>query len=180
MSAYLCHDDTFDYIGAVLRTMKRETFYIDTDIAYAEIDLLRAAGILSATADLLNWSRDAETVVKILRFQNVRSIEARYPGDSDMLDGGDAYRMRFDNIRDVAPIVALKTLHALEYQSCETDDYERTLAHAMTVAIEKALVCKLGGYADAPWGYTRAWDADRRVQLKAKIAAAMGLRVVKN
>jgi hypothetical protein len=48
--------------------------------------------------------------------------------------------------------IAAKVLDCFDYQSCETDNYEKSLAYAFTCRMAKALNKHLAGYEAAPWG----------------------------
>lgn len=101
---------------------------------------------------------NAEEVGRELMAQNERSVMHRYPGD-DVTDAAARYRFRpLDELLLMAAPRAgawiVKACDCLEYQSCETDDYETTLAHVITAAIHSAAVSDLPTY-DAPWGISR-------------------------
>jgi hypothetical protein len=49
----------------------------------------------------------------------------------------------------------LKACHCLGYQSCETADYEQSIAHSIIRAIEKKAMRGIAHYEDAPWGIDR-------------------------
>jgi hypothetical protein len=50
----------------------------------------------------------------------------------------------------------LKMAHCLDYQSCEIDGWEKTLAFRQLERIKYAAVSSLPGYDDAPWGWEDA------------------------
>jgi hypothetical protein len=95
----------------------------------------------------------------ILYQENIRSVQARYPQDSfETLPGPiekepaltvsweEAQRLRPD------PVTVLKFCDCLEYQSCETEDWQQTAAFELLERIRKAAIRSLPGYDDAPWG----------------------------
>jgi hypothetical protein len=105
----------------------------------------------------------AEVYANILYEENVRSVSARYPNDSiDNLPGpihkpatiqiagrdivNDGYRLK--------PVDILSMCNCLEYQSCETDDWQQTLAYRLLNCIRDAAVRQLPGYDDAPYEFT--------------------------
>ena len=98
----------------------------------------------------------------VLYAENVRSVSARYPEDTfDSLPGPiekpeqiEVNYRHFDHINWVLkPVAILKLCDSLEYQSCETDDWEQTVAHTLLQAIRRAAIRCLPGYDDAPWDY---------------------------
>ena len=95
--------------------------------------------------------------------ENVRSVRHRYPESGrDNLPGpiGDpgfiAIKARDTAHRfPVSPVDVLKMCDCLEYQSCETGDWNDTLACKLLGSIRKAAIRQLPGYDDAPWEYSR-------------------------
>jgi hypothetical protein len=89
--------------------------------------------------------------------ENRRSIEARYPdcAGSDDLPGkigedwvyGEHHRPQ----RERTPVEILMACAGFAYQACETDDWDKTKAHAIIDAIKEKAIRKLPGYGDADW-----------------------------
>ena len=51
----------------------------------------------------------------------------------------------------LSPVAILKLIDSLEYQSCESDDYEQTVAYKSLQSIRKSAIHALEGYEDAEW-----------------------------
>ena len=97
----------------------------------------------------------ADFYANLLFNENVRSVKHYYP-ESDSLPGpidlpGKIIMPLIRPISDADPIQILKTLDSLEYQSCETEDWEETPACMLVNAIRKAAVHDLPGYEEAEW-----------------------------
>lgn len=102
----------------------------------------------------------AERYAEVLWRQNIRSVLTRYPDDIwDTMPGPSdppavititpADELRLSNI---TALTILKACDCLEYQSCETEDYEQTFAYKLLDKIRGAAIRALPGYDDAPWG----------------------------
>ncbi len=130
------------------------TAHIDT-IVSAAIDLeLFAARTDHGTLERV-CPETASAFGKMLLAENVRSVVHRYHlTDSaeacDYAELVETYEFRY---RPCVPAgAAAKALDCFEYQSCETDDYEKSLAYAFTCRMAKALNKHLNGYEAALWG----------------------------
>jgi hypothetical protein len=94
----------------------------------------------------------------ILLAENVRSVRYRYPNDGpDDLPGpcdqGRVWGYQFRPITNTLDARwVIKACDCLDYQSCETTDWEDTLAHAILTAIREDAIASLT--TDAPWGIT--------------------------
>lgn len=103
---------------------------------------------------------------RVLLAENIRSVLHRYPDcdESDMPGKGNEeainyqfrpfqqfYRMQHPQV--VAWV--LKACACFDYQSCETDDYESSIAHKIIRAIEARAINALPHYESAPWGIHR-------------------------
>lgn len=100
----------------------------------------------------------AERIAKELAMENIRSVQARY----DSNDGADGEEIteavRIAKAMCIRPpklsaIQIIKMCHCYEYQSCETDDWQDTLACRQIRYIEKQAIRELPGYDAAEWGY---------------------------
>jgi hypothetical protein len=49
----------------------------------------------------------------------------------------------------------IKACDCYDYQACETDDYEQSIAHAIVSEIRAKAVHSFLEYEAAPWGITR-------------------------
>lgn len=104
----------------------------------------------------------------ILYAENIRSVQARYPGDTfedlpgliqkpDMLEvtANESFEQYAYAPYVLKPVDILKMANCLEYQSCETNDWRDTLAYRLLLRIKEAAIRLLPGYDDAPWEYER-------------------------
>ena len=100
----------------------------------------------------------ASLYANILYQENIRSVQTRY-GSTDLenlpgLIGKPATLVVTPRELMQAPMDPVKILKAcdcLDYQSCETEDYNETLAAHLIFAIRKAAIHNLPGYQNAPW-----------------------------
>ena len=110
---------------------------------------------------------DAEAIAtfyaETLWQENIRSVQTRYPDDTwDSLPGPCAKPEHLTvTTQEVlsdrchpTPVAILKMCDCYEYQSSETDDWDRTLAHEILSLIRSAAIVALPGYDDAPWEYS--------------------------
>lgn len=103
---------------------------------------------------------NATEVGRILLTENERSVLFRYedltanstnkPGTI----GEDAQTYEFSARKGNIPaLVLLKACNCFDYQACETNDYDGTLAATIINAIRKSATSDLPGYSDA-----KGWD----------------------
>ena len=97
---------------------------------------------------------NAEAIGRILMDENVRSYCARYSDASDDdKSAGAAYAYKVFPIPLTAAEI-IKACNCLEYQSCETDDWEASLAWRILQNVKAKAVHDLPGYESAPWEIT--------------------------
>ena len=117
----------------------------------------------------------AQNVAKGLALENIRSVAHRYPDDkdgqrpgpnlkdADIVEACQIYAGHFAKrlggvvvmAEDVLePIQVIKLVRSLDYQSCETDDWEMTLAAQQLRWISGEAISRLPGYEDADWSFT--------------------------
>ena len=117
----------------------------------------------------------AQSVAKGLALENIRSVAHRYPDDkdgqrpgpglkdADIIEACQIYAGHFAKrlggvivmAEDVLePVQVLKLVSSLDYQSCETDDWEMTLAAQQLRWILGEAISRLDGYEDADWSFT--------------------------
>lgn len=117
----------------------------------------------------------AQNVAKGLALENIRSVAHRYPNvkdghrpgpclkDADIVEACQIYAGHFAKrmggvivmAEDVLePVQVLKLVRSLDYQSCETDDWEMTLAAQQLRWISGEAISRLPGYEDADWSFT--------------------------
>lgn len=107
-------------------------------------------------------------VGRILLQENERSVYHRYtdirPGDANMpgTRGQDAETYEFKRWpQPTQAISVLKACSCFDYQACETDDYEASLAHTIINAIRTQAIRSLPGYDNA-----QGWDDFSRAKKK--------------
>jgi hypothetical protein len=97
---------------------------------------------------------------KMLLAENLRSLEARYPG-RDFLEEWkqEAAKYRFQDQRcnRLKATLIVKQCDCYDYQACETDDYKTTKAARLvervrTKALEAGGAIKGAAYDACPWG----------------------------
>jgi hypothetical protein len=93
----------------------------------------------------------ADGVGMMLPCQNHRSVEFRYDGrhgiqaEPDVMYEFTLYRDQID------PVQVLKAINCLEYQSCETPDWEGCEAWRFCDALRHRAISCLSGYDKAQW-----------------------------
>lgn len=152
MSAFICGPDHFKVLA--LFAASRGSFGRRVDPRY--IDELKYAEQFSETK-LANLYAD------VLYQENVRSVWHRYPDDArSELPGpcDDPGHVTITHRDEANPklirmpaVAILKMCDCLEYQSCETEDYRKSVAFALLNRIRDAAINLLPGYDDAPWDY---------------------------
>jgi hypothetical protein len=141
MSAYVCSEAQFKALAifAVLKThgsLNVDPRYVDgaKDVSGQPVHVI------------------ATRYAAILLAENVRSVRCRYAddvGDYDEIQITDSDILRR---RAFPAVVILKLCQNLNYQSCESDDWEKTNAYALLQDIKDAAIRLLPGYEEAPWG----------------------------
>jgi hypothetical protein len=129
------------------------TTHIDT-IVSAAIDLELFAARMDHGALERVCHETARAFGKMLLAENVCSVVHRYRLISsieafDAAELVETYEFRYRPC--VRAGVAAKALDCFDYQSCETDTYETSLAYAFTCRMARALNKHLNGYEAAPW-----------------------------
>lgn len=94
---------------------------------------------------------DFESIYTTLAKENVRSVCHRYEDEKpEAYDDFLKPAGRGKHVVD-SPVAVIKLAQCLDYQSCETDDWQETQACKILKAIiNKAIDC-LPGYDAAPW-----------------------------
>ena len=161
MSAYVVDPRTIDYLVAWAQRRRcggsvrvPEGVELSPDIA-----VYTQEGMTGRAWFKLN-DMPADVLGRILMAENVRSVRYRYPDTApdDMpgpidQSGVWSYRYRPVSLDSLKPAWVVRSSDCLSYQSCESDDWEDTLAHAVLDAIrEDAIDAMIGD--DAPWGVT--------------------------
>lgn len=149
MSAYLVHTDTIDYLVAAAGKFGA-SFYLPALLEdAAEI----AARSMQFSSNNVRWDgrSDYQSIGAVLLAQNVLSVNYRYDETTPIPE----YVYRSIPYSEIDPVLVLKSIACLRYQSCETPDYLSTTAAYVLDVIEKEAIAHLPGYDDAPWGWTR-------------------------
>ncbi len=131
MSAYQVSNDTIDYIITAARAWR-----------------LAEDGYLPYETRNITDSELGQILVS----ENVRSVNYRY-NDNDEAETYTYRRVNYDSIKAVD---VLKSIQCLNYQSCETEDWQTTMAYKVCKAVESGAIAHLPGYRDAAWGWTRS------------------------
>jgi hypothetical protein len=113
---------------------------------------------------LFEWT----DIGRVLLAENERSINARYPDTinnpenmpgkigEDLLGYKFRYFEPFIHMAHTQKCVwVIKNCHCFDYQACETDDYDRSIAKRIIGTIEAEAINALPGYDKAPWGIDR-------------------------
>lgn len=136
MSAYIVNHD---HIDALL------SFAVEHQIRY----------VVAETRSCVEIELHSATEVgRILLTENERSVRSRYP-DCDVSDlpgtvGEDAATYKFKKWPARHPLSAMAILKAcggFDYQACESEDYEQSLAATIIRAIRQYAINRLPGYS---------------------------------
>jgi hypothetical protein len=136
-----------DHIDALL------TFAVDKRVSYW----------VKETDTRVAITRENVTEVgRILLAENQRSVGYRYhetdPDEMPGTDGEDDSNYYFTRwVEPLSGVALLKGCACFDYQACETDDYESTLAHTIIDAIRHYAIYEVAGWDNAPgWEFRRA------------------------
>lgn len=91
---------------------------------------------------------EPQRIAAILYTANVESVNQRYEADDD----SSTFTYAPVNVTKIKPVVIIKACHCFDYQACEVDNYESTVAYFIIQAIIGAACRILPGYEAAPWG----------------------------
>jgi hypothetical protein len=155
MSAFVVSND---HIDALL------TFAIDKRASY---NINESCGRMSFA------ETTATEIGRVLLRENERSVNQRYQEN----DAGiaDSYEWRRFPNRRLTPVNILKACSCFDYQACETDDYEESVAHRIIDAIRHTAIGSLPGYNDADgWTFARRADEPEQITLSSMIRSASG------
>jgi len=168
VSAYICGPDHFVALAVFAASRKRSDWTVDPRYVRGLREHVNALPKHEAQARGLENLCDYELATlyaDLLYQENIRSVRARYPDDKwDDLPGPNikplhiVVRPEHFMRREwrLQPVEILVMLASWEYQSCETGDYETTLAWKLAQQIKEAAIRALPGYdkaADKCWDY---------------------------
>ena len=167
MSAYICDPRTIDYLVTWATQRRDLSVYLGEDYPETRYDARARSG---ARLNLRNLTPNE--LGQILLDENVRSVSARYPHDARQnlpgpVNNAYAFDYKFQPVRHQLAAWVVKSCDCVKYQSCETDDYEDTLAYKVLQAIRESAIHHLT--VDAPWGVTDTDISDFMTKLCAKM-----------
>jgi hypothetical protein len=110
------------------------------------IDYIVSAYVKFADVFTVGSDFDPDKIGQMLWDENHKSVNYRYGEKSK------APKYKFSKIADVDPVVAIKQVHCLDYQSCEHDGWEKSQAFKFGHRLISILASSLPGYEAAPWG----------------------------
>ncbi len=90
---------------------------------------------------------DMQELGQILVNENYRSVNHRYNEENTP----EIFVFQRNLKRYFKPVEVLKAVHCYQYQSCETDDWENSIAADLCDAITSRVSSRLPGYEDAAW-----------------------------
>lgn len=162
MSAFICGPDHFKALAIFAASRHRSSADQHTvDPRY--IEGLDPEGLFTLRGiQNLNEAELASLYADVLYRENIRSVLTRYPKDTIESAPGPIKKPAHITVtaRDhctaalrLPAVALLKMLDCLEYQSCESDDWENTVAYRLLNAIRRAAIRAIPGYEDAPWDY---------------------------
>ncbi len=93
-----------------------------------------------------NVSGNEDATAQLLLDENVRSVNFRYQENDQ--PAPIVYQI---DAPILSSVQVIKAAQCLDYQSCETEDWEQTMAKKLLDAIIATAITKLPGYDDAPW-----------------------------
>lgn len=139
-------------------------------VSHAHIDALLTFADLKRLTDYLSYEVNHGTeklslteIGRILLAENERSVCHRYPdcteSDKPGTIGEEAIGYKFKTWQSVFKLqhgqlcaLILKACDCYDYQACETDDYDQSIARRIIDRIRDRAIHSLPGYEDAPWG----------------------------
>lgn len=119
--------------------------HINTLLAWA--NLKRISGLM-IDGEILDFSssNDLQKMAEILLDENYRSLNFRYHSEDKARK--IVYRLSLVTLK---PVQIIKLCDCLDYQSCETDDWESTNAYKILQRIREHAIRCLPGYDEAEW-----------------------------
>jgi hypothetical protein len=149
MSAFMCENDHISHLAfAAVRRDRHGS------IALGGKAVAGLGGSLMPGEywDHLSDADRARYVFRVLAAANVESLQARYGERSEDMLGDVVFVPSVGAKPPPAAVQVIKSVHCYEYQACEFDGYENSLARQICKDIVAASIRRLPGYDDAPWG----------------------------
>lgn len=117
----------------------------------------------------------AAKIAEILMAENVRSVDHRYPSNIDTERNKDVVRIatevaaryvsdpaHFESLgrhgKALTALDIIKMADCLNYQSCETDDYQETAAAKLLMQIRENAITAIPGYDEAIRDFDEVMD----------------------
>lgn len=138
--------------------------HIDALLTFADMKRMkdRLGYCVNRGKEQLGWT----DLGRVLLAENERSVCHRYPdctpGNMPGTIGEEAIGYKFKTFQEAFRmqhtqlcIWIIKACNCFDYQACETEDYEQSIAHAMIKSIQSEAIRCLPGYDDAPWDINR-------------------------
>lgn len=141
MSAYVCSAAHFKALAIFAVSGRRQDMNVDPRYVDGAEDVYGKPEHVIATR-----------YAAILLAENVRSVRFRYADDIGDYEEIQISKSEVLMPRAIPPVAILKLCSCLAYQSCESDDWEKTKSYALLQQIKDAAIRKLPGYDEAPWG----------------------------
>lgn len=139
MSAYVVSDN---HINELIR-------YIDSRFYLNKSYLQR---VIPELAFIRDDRLFFEKVGQELLNENYRSVNYRYKNSEDEYKCHKfTYKEKLAE-KKLKPVEILKLVACLDYQSCETNDWETTRAYKILESIKSFAINQLDGYNEASWG----------------------------
>ena len=139
MSAYVVSDN---HINELIR-------FIDTRFYLNKSYLQR---VIPEIAFIRDDKLFFERVGQELLNENYRSVNYRYKNSEDEEKCHKfSYKEKLGE-KKLKPVEILKLVACLDYQSCETDNWETTRAYKILESIKSFAINQLDGYNEASWG----------------------------
>lgn len=157
MSAYICDKHHIVYlVKAAMSRRLNPGFHGPFTYVY---DVDREKGTYQHDSLPSGDYDKAAEIANMLWRENIKSVSARYPGESSATLPGPV-NVEFviksedfwQNWETFNPVQVLKSIRCFNYQSCEHDDWEKSQAFAFLRALEVAAINALDGYEEAEWG----------------------------
>lgn len=109
--------------------------------------------------EVRDYDETADETVAMLWRENVASLLYRYPESEPgfmVKPEADPPTYKAPHLGHVPPVLVLKALDCLEYQSCEHPGWQNSCARAFVERLRSQSIHDLPGYDDAPgWTYTK-------------------------
>jgi hypothetical protein len=167
MSAYIVNKETIQYLCAAMLSRRITQSY---GFSYWN------------GRDRVSVRNEAEAaqVGNLLWQENVASVNARYtdnePTPLYSIEASDLSRVLW---QEIDPLQVIKACHCLEYQSCEHDGWEASIAHRILQTLIKCACHALAGYDKASWGAPEV-DSIRHARIKAEMFPKLQAQLARN